>query len=64
MKLVKESNGRMGTLIKRKLDIKISTAHKRQNSYDMTLDYTGVYMGDHKDLENYELQMQNMRSSF
>jgi hypothetical protein len=29
MKLVKETNGRLGVLIKRKLDIKISYAHKR-----------------------------------
>jgi hypothetical protein len=54
MKLVKETNGRLGVLIKRKLDIKVSTAHKRQNSYDMALDYTGIYMGDHRDLDNFE----------
>lgn len=54
LKLVKETNGRLGVLIKRKLDIKLSTAHKRQNSFDLTLDYTGIYLGDHRDLDNYE----------
>lgn len=55
MKLVKETNGRLGVLIKRKLDIKMSTALKRQNSFDLTLDYTGIYMGDHRDLDNFEV---------
>ena len=54
MKLVKETNARLGVLIKRKLDIKLQTAHKRQNSFDMALDYIGVYMGDHRDLDNFE----------
>lgn len=64
MKLVKETNARLGILIKKKLDIKVFAAHKRQNSFDMTLDYTGVYMGDHNDLDNFESQMQEMRKSF
>lgn len=55
MKFVKDTNVRLGVLIKHKLDVKINNAHKRQNSYDMTLDYTGVYMGDYRDLENFEL---------
>ena len=55
MKLVRETNTRLGVLIKPKLDIKVATAHKRQNSFDMSLDYSGVYMGDHRDLDNFEV---------
>ena len=61
MKLVRETNKRLGVLIKKKLDVNMAAIHKRQNSFDLALDYTGIYMGDHRDLNNFETEMQTMR---
>lgn len=54
MKLVNETNKRLSAILKKKLDVSVAAVHKRQNSFDLALDYTGIYMGDHRDLSNYE----------